>query len=79
MNLITVLGASGFIGSAVTRALAQQPIRLRALARRQFTPAPGDSTPFRAITGWRPEISLSEGVRRTVAALPTSVHGKART
>lgn len=38
-----------------------------------------DSTPFRAITGWRPEISLSEGVRRTVAALTTSVHGKART
>ncbi len=37
-----------------------------------------DSTPFRAITGWRPEISLPEGVRRTVAALTTSVHGKAR-
>jgi nucleoside-diphosphate-sugar epimerase len=28
-----------------------------------------DSSPFRAATGWRPEISLSEGVRRTVAAL----------
>ncbi|MFC3453308.1 NAD-dependent epimerase/dehydratase family protein [Amycolatopsis speibonae] len=38
-----------------------------------------DSTPFRAITGWRPEISLSEGVRRTVAALTSSVHGKVRT
>jgi len=38
-----------------------------------------DSTPFRAITGWRPEISLPEGVRRTVAALTTPVHGKART
>jgi reductase EvaE/reductase VcaE len=43
MKLITVLGASGFIGSAVTRALAQQPIRLRAVARRQFTPAPGQA------------------------------------
>ncbi|MEU3628853.1 NAD-dependent epimerase/dehydratase [Amycolatopsis coloradensis] len=38
-----------------------------------------DSTPFRAITGWRPEISLSEGVRRTVAALTPSVQGKVRT
>ncbi|UMP01389.1 NAD(P)-dependent oxidoreductase [Amycolatopsis sp. EV170708-02-1] len=38
-----------------------------------------DSAAFRAITGWRPEISLSEGVRRTVAALTTPVHGKART
>ncbi|WP_410652287.1 NAD-dependent epimerase/dehydratase family protein [Amycolatopsis sp. cmx-4-54] len=38
-----------------------------------------DSTPFRAVTGWRPEISLPEGVRRTVAALTTPVHGKART
>jgi len=37
-----------------------------------------DSTSFRTITGWRPEISLSEGVRRTVAALTTPVHGKAR-
>ena len=36
-----------------------------------------DSTRFRAITGWRPEISLHEGVRRTVAALTSSVHGKA--
>ncbi|MEU5264280.1 NAD-dependent epimerase/dehydratase [Amycolatopsis sp. NPDC021455] len=41
MKLITVLGASGFVGSAVTRALARQPIRLRAVARRRFTPAPG--------------------------------------
>ncbi|MFD6068246.1 MULTISPECIES: NAD-dependent epimerase/dehydratase family protein [Amycolatopsis] len=38
-----------------------------------------DSSPFRAVTGWRPEISLPEGVRRTVAALTTPVHGKART
>ncbi|MCE7003166.1 NAD-dependent epimerase/dehydratase [Kibdelosporangium philippinense] len=43
MKLITVLGASGFVGSAVTRALAQQPIRLRAVARRQFTLAPGQA------------------------------------
>lgn len=39
--LITVLGASGFVGSAVTRALARRPIRLRAVARRPGAPAPG--------------------------------------
>lgn len=43
MKQITVLGASGFVGSAVTRALARQPIRLRAVARRRFTPAPGQA------------------------------------
>lgn len=32
--LVTVLGASGFVGSAVTTALARRPIRLRAVARR---------------------------------------------
>lgn len=32
--LITVLGASGFIGSAVTRELARRPVRLRTVARR---------------------------------------------
>jgi nucleoside-diphosphate-sugar epimerase len=32
--LVTVLGASGFLGSAVTRELAGHPIRLRAVARR---------------------------------------------
>jgi reductase EvaE len=37
-----------------------------------------DSTPFRAVTGSHPEISLSEGVRRTVAASTKPVHGKAR-
>ncbi|KZB80187.1 NAD-dependent epimerase/dehydratase family protein [Amycolatopsis regifaucium] len=41
MQTITVLGASGFVGSAVTRALARRPIRLRAVARRRFTPPPG--------------------------------------
>ncbi|GAB2805132.1 NAD-dependent epimerase/dehydratase [Streptomyces daliensis] len=39
--LITVLGASGFVGSAVTRALARRPVRLRAVARRPSTPPPG--------------------------------------
>ncbi|RKN11537.1 NAD-dependent epimerase/dehydratase family protein [Streptomyces radicis] len=32
--LITVLGASGFVGAAVTAALARRPVRLRAVSRR---------------------------------------------
>lgn len=39
--LVTVLGASGFVGSSVTRALASRRIRLRAVARRPSAPAPG--------------------------------------
>lgn len=44
--LITVLGASGFVGSAVTRALAHRPIRLRAVARRPsaLPPGPAETT-----------------------------------
>lgn len=38
---ITVLGASGFVGSAVTAALARRPVRLRAVARRPVTVPPG--------------------------------------
>ncbi|MER5555913.1 NAD-dependent epimerase/dehydratase [Streptomyces sp. NPDC002793] len=37
--LVVVLGASGFLGSALTRALARRPVRLRLVARRA-TPAP---------------------------------------
>lgn len=39
--LITVLGASGFVGSAVTAALARLPVRLRAVARRPSSVPPG--------------------------------------
>ncbi|WP_342342217.1 NAD-dependent epimerase/dehydratase family protein [Streptomyces agglomeratus] len=42
MPAITVLGASGFVGSAVTAALARHPVRLRAVARRpSFVPGAG--------------------------------------
>jgi reductase EvaE/reductase VcaE len=32
-----------------------------------------DSTPFRSVTGWRPQVSLDEGLERTVAALSHAV------
>nr|AHE14721.1 4-ketoreductase domain protein [uncultured bacterium] len=28
-----------------------------------------DSSAFRAVTGWRPEIPLGKGIHRTIAAL----------
>ncbi len=37
--LVVVLGASGFIGSGITRELARRSVRLRAVARRP-TPVP---------------------------------------
>ncbi|RSM87997.1 SDR family NAD-dependent epimerase/dehydratase [Kibdelosporangium aridum] len=62
MKLITVLGASGFIGSAVTRALAQQPIRLRAVARRQFTPAPGQAETTVVAADLTDRVALADAV-----------------
>ncbi|MEV6718298.1 NAD-dependent epimerase/dehydratase family protein [Lentzea sp. NPDC051208] len=41
MNRITVLGATGFIGSAVLKTLARQEIRLRAVARKPAEVPPG--------------------------------------
>ncbi|WP_307832118.1 NAD-dependent epimerase/dehydratase [Prauserella cavernicola] len=38
--LITVLGASGMLGTALTRELATQPVRLRLVGRRPSTPPP---------------------------------------
>ncbi|MFF9472741.1 NAD-dependent epimerase/dehydratase family protein [Streptomyces roseolus] len=38
--LVTVLGASGFLGSAVTALLARRPVRLRAVSRRPYAPPP---------------------------------------
>jgi nucleoside-diphosphate-sugar epimerase len=39
---VVVLGASGFLGSAISRALARRPIDLRLVARRE-TPVPADA------------------------------------
>lgn len=62
MKLITVLGASGFIGSAVTHALARQPIRLRAVARRQFTPAPGRAETTVVVADLTDRAALADAV-----------------
>ncbi|MEV0702935.1 NAD-dependent epimerase/dehydratase family protein [Saccharopolyspora sp. NPDC050389] len=44
--LVVVLGASGFLGSAVTAALAGRPVRLRAVARREIAAPAGCTADF---------------------------------
>ncbi|WP_113703822.1 NAD-dependent epimerase/dehydratase family protein [Nonomuraea lactucae] len=60
--LITVLGASGFVGSAVTRALARRPIRLRAVARRPSAPAPGPAETTVVTADLTDRAALAEAV-----------------
>lgn len=67
MKQITVLGASGFVGSAVTRALARQPIRLRAVARRRFTPAPGQAEITVVAADLTDRAALADAVARSDA------------
>ncbi|WP_020646229.1 hypothetical protein [Amycolatopsis balhimycina] len=99
MKTVTVLGASGFAGSAVHRLgevfrlvarevaghTGRGPVDVPCVAPPSHAPETDfrsvtvGSTPFRSITGRRPEMSRPEGVRRTVAALPSSDQGKVRT
>ncbi|MDH2387871.1 NAD-dependent epimerase/dehydratase [Streptomyces sp. HNM0663] len=60
--LITVLGASGFVGSAVTRALARRPVRLRAVARRPSPPAPGPAETTVVTADLTDRAALAEAV-----------------
>ncbi|MBU7600847.1 NAD-dependent epimerase/dehydratase [Streptomyces sp. P38-E01] len=68
--LITVLGASGFVGSTVLRALAQRPIRLRAVARRQcaLPEGPAEST---AVTA---DLTDRDALAGAVAGSDAVVH-----
>ncbi|MFD7661816.1 NAD-dependent epimerase/dehydratase [Streptomyces sp. NPDC059788] len=60
--LITVLGASGFVGSAVTAALARRPVRLRAVARRPSTPPPGPAETSVVTADLTDRAALAEAV-----------------
>lgn len=60
--LITVLGASGFVGSAVTRALARRPVRLRAVARRPSVVAPGPAETAVVTADLTDRAALAEAV-----------------
>ncbi|KOV67547.1 NAD-dependent epimerase/dehydratase family protein [Streptomyces sp. MMG1121] len=60
--LITVLGASGFVGAAVMRALALRPVRLRAVARRPGVPAPGPAETTVVTADLTDRTALAEAV-----------------
>jgi nucleoside-diphosphate-sugar epimerase len=69
--LITVLGASGFIGSAVTAALAERPIRLRIVARRPALPPPGGRAAVEVRTA---DLTARYAVATAVAGSDVVVH-----
>ncbi|MFA7761425.1 NAD-dependent epimerase/dehydratase family protein [Streptomyces sp. NPDC048723] len=69
--LVVVLGASGFLGSAVVRALAELPVRVRAVARREMD-VPGDVEVRRTDLA-RPG-ALAEAVAGCDAVFPFAAH-----
>jgi nucleoside-diphosphate-sugar epimerase len=69
--LVTVLGASGFIGSAVTTALAARPIRLRLVARRPSV-VPGGGTAEAEVLA--ADLTDSGELARAVAGADAVVH-----
>ncbi|HEU5471630.1 MAG TPA: NAD-dependent epimerase/dehydratase [Actinophytocola sp.] len=69
--LVVVLGASGFIGSAVARALARQPVRLRLVARR---PAPSPVDPVADIEVCAADLTAPGVLAGAVAGADTIVH-----
>ncbi|WP_424216442.1 NAD-dependent epimerase/dehydratase family protein (plasmid) [Streptomyces sp. BI20] len=67
--LITVLGASGFVGSAVLRALAARPVRLRAVSRRPAPPVPGPAELTTVNADLTDRAALAEAVAGSHAVL----------
>ncbi|AWL41297.1 MULTISPECIES: NAD(P)-dependent oxidoreductase [unclassified Streptomyces] len=65
--LVVVLGASGFVGSAVTKVLSELPVRVRAVARRPMTMPEGVEAHQADLT--RPGM-LAEAVADADAVLP---------
>ncbi|SDW13496.1 dTDP-4-keto-6-deoxyhexose 4-ketoreductase [Saccharopolyspora shandongensis] len=69
--LVVVLGASGFLGSAVTAALAGRPVRLRAVARREVAAPAGCTADFESRQADLTEPgALAEAVEGAAAVFP---------
>ena len=63
------------VAQAVSERVGRKPVAVTSVAPPEHAPVTDfrsvtiDSSAFRAATGWFPRVPLSEGVRRTVAAL----------
>jgi nucleoside-diphosphate-sugar epimerase len=69
--LITVLGSSGLVGTAITRELAQRPIRLRLVGRRATTvpPQPRAEIDMRTV-----DLSAPGAVAEAIAGSDAVIH-----
>lgn len=74
--LVAVLGASGFIGSVVTAALAERPIRLRAVGRTRSVVPAGGAADVEIRTA---DLTVREELADAVAGADAIVHLVART
>ncbi|TDD54186.1 SDR family epimerase/dehydratase [Nonomuraea terrae] len=69
--LVVVLGASGFIGSAVTRELAKRPVRLRTVARR---PPLLPSAPVADVESRSADLTVKDRLAEAVRDADAVVH-----
>ncbi|MFF4924016.1 NAD-dependent epimerase/dehydratase family protein [Kitasatospora sp. NPDC001261] len=68
---VTVLGASGFVGSVVLGALAQRPLRLRAVARGAVAVPPAGRAEVEVVAA---DVTDPEALRAAVAGSDAVVH-----
>jgi nucleoside-diphosphate-sugar epimerase len=69
--LIAVLGASGYVGSAVAMAFSRHPVRLRLVARRLSSIPPGG---LARIEACRADLTVTDSLSRIVAGADAVVH-----
>ncbi|MEQ0558577.1 NAD-dependent epimerase/dehydratase [Amycolatopsis sp. NEAU-NG30] len=69
--LVTVLGSSGFVGSAIAAVLARRPIRLRLVARR---PAPVPAHAVADIEVRTADLTTPDGLAGALAGADTVIH-----
>jgi nucleoside-diphosphate-sugar epimerase len=68
---VVVLGASGFLGSAITRQLSRRPIRLRAVARRPASVPTGGTAKVEVCQA---DLTVASSLANVVAGADAIVH-----